>query len=366
VTDHSPLLSMHEAVAEAESARGKMAPAAPPTRARVALLGARGYAGLEFLRLATGHPGIEIAALASRELAGEPADALAPGLDGRSLALPAIVDPSALAELHRAGAFDTVVACWSHGAFSAWSAEHEFLARVRRIVDLSGDHRDERDGFRYGLPEAGRARLAGATRIANPGCYATAAILALLPALERRAAAGPACLTALSGASGAGRAPKARTSFVELTESAAAYKAGTEHAHVPEIARAAERAAGSAVAIAFTPQIVPMSRGILLTAYLPLAAAWSPEEARAVYAERYADEPFVRLLPAGRWPETGAVRGTNRCDLAVTTLFDGRTLLAVAAIDNLVKGAAGQAVQNLNLMLGWPETTALPVHASPW
>ncbi|MEO6463747.1 MAG: Asd/ArgC dimerization domain-containing protein, partial [Candidatus Eisenbacteria bacterium] len=180
-------------------------------------------------------------------------------------------------------------------------------------------------------------------------------------------------VVALSGATGAGRSTAARTQFVELDGGAAFYKVGTEHAHVPEIERtlaalrpAVGGGAGAPPAVAFAPQLVPMARGILLTAQAPLAAPLSPAEAQALYARRYDGEPFVRLLPAGQWPETRAVRGSNRCDLQVTTLFGGRTLLATAAIDNLVKGAAGQALQNLNLALGWPETTALPRHGQPW
>ena len=361
MSERSPLVSVHAAAIATHPA-----PETRPLIARVAVLGASGYAGLEFLRLARSHPGIEIAALVSRERAGQPASSLAAGWDGRALSWPEIVDPSALSDLHRDHVYDTIVACWPHGAFRGWLEENRFASSTARIVDLSSDHRDGRDGFHYGLPEAGREALLGATRVANPGCYATAASLAILPALEVAPAAGPVCLTALSGASGAGRAASMRTSFVELAENAAAYKAGTEHAHVAEITRLAERAAGASVSIAFTPQIVPMSRGILLTAYVPLREPWTPADARHAYEARLGKEPFVRLLAEGHWPETGAVRGTNRCDLSVTTLFGGRTLLAVAAIDNLVKGAAGQAIQNLNLMLGWPETTALPVHGGAW
>jgi N-acetyl-gamma-glutamyl-phosphate reductase len=335
--------------------------------ARVAVLGASGYSGQEFVRLSLGHDGVSIAALVSREHAGRPASALMPGIDGRTSKLPTPVTPGELPELFEEGAFDTLVACLPHGAFRAFAAEHaEWLARVPRIVDLSQDHRDGVDGYAYGLPEAFREGLAGATRIANPGCYPTAATLALMPALEQGWLTGTATITALSGVSGAGRKATLGTSFVELEGGAAIYRAGEVHAHVPEMARNFGRLSPKATAVAFVPQLAPMARGILLTASAPLVRPLAPEDAHAIYAHRYADETFVNVLAPGTWPETRAVRNSNRCDVAVTTVHDGRTLLATTAIDNLVKGAAGQALQNLNLMLGWPEHWALPVHGSPW
>ena len=173
-------------------------------------------------------------------------------------------------------------------------------------------------------------------------------------------------VSALSGVSGAGRSPALKTSFVELEGGASIYKAGSEHQHVPEMERTMLRLTGAPIPVGFVPQLAPMSRGILLTAHARLTRSVTPEEARATYLARYEGEPFVRMLEPGMWPETRAVRASNRCDLAVTTLHGGRTLLATAAIDNLVKGAAGQAIQNLNLMLGWPESWGLPVHGSPW
>jgi N-acetyl-gamma-glutamyl-phosphate reductase len=259
------------------------------------------------------------------------------------------------------------VSCLPHGTWKEFAATHPDLAAgAARIVDLSGDHRDGASGYVYGLPEAFRGALAGATRIANPGCYPTAATLALLPALEAGWVAGPVMVSALSGVSGAGRAPALKTSFVELEGGAWAYRAGTVHPHVAEVERALRRRAGVTPPIGFVPQVAPMARGILLTAFAPLASPVGPREALGHYATRYAGEPFVRMLPPAAWPETRAVRHSNRCDLAVTTLHDGRTLLVCAALDNLVKGAAGQAIQNLNLMNGWPETLGLTADGSPW
>ncbi len=344
---------------------------------RVALLGASGYSGQEFARLALSHPGLELGVLCSREHAGRPAVELLAGLDPRAAALPEVVDPASLEERLADGAFDTLVSCLPHGAWKALAAERPALARgPARVVDLSADFRDGGspstgpgaengdEGYAYGLPEAFRAEIVGAARVANPGCYPTAATLALLPAAARLA--GPVMVSALSGLSGAGRSPQLGTSFVERDGGAALYRAGAVHAHVPEMERNLARLGGVAIPVGFAPQLVPMARGILLVASAPLAEPVSPEEIRALYAARFAGERFVRLLEPGEWPETRTVRGSNRCDLAVTTLHGGRTLLATAALDNLVKGAAGQALQNLNLMLGWPEDTGLAVHGLPW
>jgi N-acetyl-gamma-glutamyl-phosphate reductase len=351
-------------VGEPSESGGDASPV-PPNCARIALLGAAGYTGQEFARLTLAHPGLELVALCSREHAGRPASDLLPGLDPRAPRLPHAVDPSGLEALREDGAFDTLVCCLPHGAWAALAAERPALADgAARIVDLSSDHRDGAGGYVYGLPEVFRERIAPATRVANPGCYPTAAILALLPAVRWLGA--PVMVSALSGATGAGRAPTLRTSFVELDGGAALYRAGTGHAHVPELERILATLAGKPVPVGFAPHLVPMARGILLTATAPLSRPVSPEEIRAAYLERYAGERFVRLLDPGEWPETRNVKGSNRCDVAVTTLHGGTTLLAAAAIDNLIKGAAGQAVQNLNLMLGWPEDRGLPLDGSPW
>lgn len=339
---------------------------AAPARAKIAVLGASGYSGQELVRLALAHPGLEIVALCSRELAGRPASELLPGLDPRVASLPDVVAPSAVPALLEAGACDTVIACLPHGVWRALAQETPALASLpKHVVDLSSDFRDSSHGYVYGLPEAFRKDLAGAARIANPGCYPTAATLALLPAIEAGWIAGPVMVNAVSGVTGAGRAAALRTSFAELDGGAAIYKAGTVHQHVAEMTRNFGRL-GAGIPVGFVPQLAPMARGIVLSATVELDRSVTPEAMHATYAARYANEPFVQLLAPGTWPESRAVRGSNRCDLAVTTLHDGTTLLATAAIDNLVKGAAGQAIQNLNLALRWPEGTGLPVHGIPW
>lgn len=365
-----------EAMATLEHAATGLTPAArhdaapedkPRMRARLAVLGASGYTGQEFTRLALAHPGLEIVALSSREHAGRPVSELLPGLDPRAAQVPTVVDPAAVETLVAEQSVDTVVVCLPHGAWRELAGQRPGIAAgAARVIDLSSDFRDGASGYVYGLPEAFRDQIRVATRVANPGCYATAAAMALLPAAEAGWIGGPVMVSALSGVSGAGRTAQLRTSFVELDGGAALYRVGTEHAHVPEMERTLARLAGTPVAVGFAPQLAPMARGILLTASVPLGSAVAPDQARRAYLERYGDEPFVRVLDEGQWPETRTVRTSNRCDIAVTTLHGGRSLLVAASLDNLVKGAAGQAVQNLNLMLGWPENWGLPVHGSPW
>jgi N-acetyl-gamma-glutamyl-phosphate reductase len=342
--------------------------ASSPRTARIALLGASGYSGQEFARLALGHEGITLAALVSRDSEGRNAGDILAGLDTRGLELPPVSGPAALSRLVSEGICDTIVSALPRGVWGAMVAADPDLAERPglRIIDLSADFRDGVHGYLYGFPEAFRAELHGGLRIANPGCYPTAMAIALLPAAEAGWLSGPVMVTALSGVSGAGRGLALRTSFVEMDGGAALYKAGTEHTHVPEMERTLGRLAGAPVAVGFAPQLVPMSRGILLTATATLASPCSPEEVQAAYQARFSAEPFVKLLQPGVWPDTRLVKGSNRCDVAVTTLHGGSILLATAAIDNVVKGAAGQALQNLNLMLGWPETTGLTSHGRPW
>lgn len=341
-----------------------------PIIARVALLGAGGYAGLEFLRLARRHPGITVAALASREWAGQPAGVLMPGLEvghRGADALPNLVAPDEVATLLSNGACDTLVSALPHGALAGLVAQNPaWLEAPIRLIDLSSDWRDETRDFVYGLPETNRARLIGATRIANPGCYPTAATLALLPALEAGWITTDVMVTALSGVTGAGRSASLRTSFAELDGSASYYKVGDIHPHVAEMVRNFTSSGAGNISVAFAPQLVPMSRGILATVTARLPRAVDLSEVQDQWTKRYADEPFVTVLPPGEWPDTRAVRGSNQVQVAVTTVHGGRTLLATAAIDNLVKGASGQAIQNLNLMTGWPETTGLAGEAGGW
>ncbi len=215
-------------------------------------------------------------------------------------------------------------------------------------------------GAVYGLTEWCGDDLAPARLVANPGCYATACLIALLPAVRARIhAGGPIHVHAMSGVSGAGRAASLTTHFVECGDDATPYKVGEQHAHLGEIGQAV--GAGASGPILLNPHLVPMSRGILANVAIPLARAMDEEEARALYRSCYDGAPFVRVLDAGALPHTRDVRGANRCDLAVRTAAGGAVLMVFSALDNLVKGAAGQAIQNWNRMQGWPDTTGLPI-----
>lgn len=331
-------------------------------RIRIAVLGASGYTGADLVRLALGHPHIEIAALAAGARAGAAMADVWPHFAG--YALPPIVAADAIDW----SAIDVVFGCLPHGASAT------LLAALRgpAIIDLSADFRlRDADTYAewyglahpaptllsqavYGLSEYARATLPGARLVACPGCYPTAALLALLPVAHLIDCA-RITINALSGISGAGRAAKEANLFAELGESAAAYSVG-HHRHMPEIEQELGAAADAPATVAFTPHLVPMARGELLTITVEGAPA---VELRAAIAARYDAEPFVHLLPEGTAPSTRMVRGSNHCVLNVfPDRVPGRAIL-IAAIDNLVKGSSGQAVQNMNLMLGLPETTGL-------
>jgi N-acetyl-gamma-glutamyl-phosphate reductase len=324
---------------------------------RVAVAGASGYAGGELLRLIAGHPELELAAATAHQQAGVPVATVHPHLSSYRDWTLAATEPAALA-----GA-DLVFLALPHGESAALAAA---LPAGTKVVDLGADHR-LRDGqawqrwyggpyagaWTYGLPElpGQRAAIAGATRVAATGCYAVAVTLALAPLL----AAGLAdqddvVVVAASGASGAGRALKAHLLGSEVMGDLSPYKVGA-HQHLPEIKQAT-----GARTLSFTPVLAPMPRGILATVTARQVRSGS---ARDVLAAAYEGEPFVHLLPAGAWPRTGATLGGNACLLQATVDADSGRIIVVSAIDNLGKGAAGQAVQCANLMLGLDETAGL-------
>ena len=329
------------------------APARISTRVGVGVLGATGYTGAELVRLLAAHPGAALRALGSRQHAGEPMARVWPALVGLDLALGD--DPAEPAAWVDRGV-EVVFAALPHGAFAARAPA--YLEAGLRVVDLSSDFRLRAEAV-YGLTEWCGPELDAARLVANPGCYATAILLAALPAVAAGWWSGaPIVANALSGVSGAGRAPSLHTHFVECANSASPYRVGEEHAHLREIAQAIGKH-GGAGPIVMNPHLVPMARGILASLAIPLAAPLEAEAARARYATRYAGAPFVQVLEGEALPETRHVRGSNRCDLAVRVAAGGRLLLVFAAIDNLGKGAAGQAIQNWNRLEGWPETTGL-------
>ncbi|MGW4291932.1 N-acetyl-gamma-glutamyl-phosphate reductase [Micromonospora chersina] len=325
---------------------------------RVAVAGASGYAGGELLRLLAGHPEFDLVAATAHASAGRPVAAVHPQLAGLDLVFGA-TDPATLADA------DLVFLALPHGQSAALAAA---LPGPVKVVDLGADHRlrdadawaryyggDHAGAWTYGLPElpGQRAAVAAADRVASTGCYAVATTLALAP-LIAAGAVFPAdvVVVAASGTSGAGRAAKPHLLGSEVMGDLSPYKVGA-HQHVPEIKQAT-----GATSLSFTPVLAPMPRGILATV---TAVPTGDADPREVLAAAYADEPFVHVLPEGAWPHTAATAGGNSCHLQATVDVDSGRVIVVSAIDNLGKGAAGQAVQNANLMFGLPETTGLPV-----
>jgi N-acetyl-gamma-glutamyl-phosphate reductase len=332
---------------------------------RVAVAGASGYAGGELLRLISAHPDLELGPVTAGASAGAPVTDVHPHLTGLAGRTFEQTDPDRLA------AADLVFLALPHEGSASLAAA---LPAGQAIIDLSASFRLADPGdwgnyykglhngrWLYGLPElpGARQQIREATRVAAPGCYATTAILALWPLLASGVAdPGDVVIVAASGTSGAGRAPALSLLASEVMGSVTAYQAGGVHRHTPEIEQALGEASGIRPVISFTPMLAPMPRGILATctARLAAGAAASPREA---LVGAYADEPFVHVLPEGRWPSTGAVMGSNAVHLqAVGDPHSGRAVV-IAALDNLVKGAAGQAVQIANLMLGLPEAAGL-------
>ena len=333
------------------------------------MLGASGYAGGELLRLLTRHPSLEVAWVSAGSNAGKPLGELHPQLVS-------LADRPLLAgDDPRLGDVDVLFLALPHGE-SAGAVER-LAGESTIVVDLGADFRltdaaswerfyggTHAGTWAYGLPELPGARdaLRDQSRIANPGCYPTAVALALAPLLAAGLVeAGDLVVVASSGTSGAGRAAKANLLGSEVMGDLSAYKAGGAHQHIPEIRQSLSAAAGSPVSLSFTPVLAPMPRGILATCTARLTGETTTDDLRAALDRSYADEPFVTLLPAGQWPHTAATLGSNSCQLQVAADADAGRAVVVSAIDNLGKGAAGQAIQNANLALGLPETTGLPV-----
>ena len=325
---------------------------------RVAVAGASGYAGGELLRLLAGHPEFELITATAHSQAGQPVAAVHPHLAGLDLVF-ATTEPATLADA------DLVFLALPHGQSAALAAA---LPDSVKVVDLGADHRlrdaaawsryyggEHAGTWTYGLPElpGQRAEIAAATRVASTGCYAVATTLALAPLIAAGAVRpDDVVVVAASGTSGAGRAAKAHLLGSEVMGDLTPYKVGA-HQHVPEIKQAT-----GATGLSFTPVLAPMPRGILATV---TAVPTGDADPRAVLTAAYADEPFVHVLPEGAWPHTAATAGSNSCHLQATVDVDSGRVIVVSAIDNLGKGAAGQAVQNANLMVGLPETTGLSV-----
>ena len=339
----------------------------------VAVAGASGYAGGELLRLLSAHPEFEVTTVTAHSNAGQPLAAVHPHLV--SLGHLPLVDTTAE---NLAGA-DVVLLALPHGASGAIAAQ---LPDDVVVVDCGADHRlssadawaeyyggEYHGAWTYGMPElvlAGggtqRAQLAGATRIAVPGCNVTAVTLGLAPGIRAGVIEADDVVSVLAvGPSGAGRALKTNLLAAEILGSASAYQVGGVHRHIPEIVQNLTAAGGSGVEISFTPVLVPMARGILATSTAELAPGVSPADVRAAWETAYLGEQFVRLLPEGVFPSSGDATGANTCLVGLAVDEKAHRVVVVSAIDNLVKGTAGAAVQSLNLALGLDETLGLPV-----
>ena len=338
----------------------------------VAVAGATGYAGGELLRLLAGHPEAQVQTVTAHSSAGRPLRDAAPHL--RAFSSMTVQETT----VETLAGHDVVFLALPHGASSEIAAQ---LGPETLVIDAGADHRlqdpsawtrfygSEHAGFwPYGLPELiidphgrrQREQLHGVNRVAVPGCYPTGAQLALAPGL----AAGlleseDIVIVSASGLSGAGKTPQPHLLGAETAASMTPYGVGGVHRHIPEIEQGLGWAADAPVQISFTPTLAPMARGILTTATARLRGAPTEQQLRAVYEQAFQDEPFVHVLPAGRWPATQNVLGSNHVDLQLAADVHARRLIVTTAIDNLTKGTAGGAIQSMNIALGLSETAGL-------
>ena len=336
----------------------------------IAIVGASGYTGLELIRILHCHPEVAVTCLTSDQSAGKRISDVFPTLRGRCDLVLEHLEPVRVAEKA-----DIIFTALPHKA--AMEVVPTFLKLGKKVIDLSADYRLADAAVYgqwyephlnpanlkkavYGLPELRRNKIKSAKLVANPGCYPTSIILGLAPLLKK----GLIDLSSIiadsaSGVTGAGRAAKVDSLYCEVNEGYKAYGVGGVHRHTPEIEQELSLLAGEQLIITFTPHLAPMDRGILSTIYATPTKPLSTETIVQLYQDFYAGEPFVRVLLQGTLPSTAFVRGSNFCDIA--PLVDLRTgrIIIVSAIDNLVKGASGQAVQNMNLVCGFPETMGL-------
>jgi N-acetyl-gamma-glutamyl-phosphate reductase len=338
----------------------------------VAILGASGYTGAELARLLLPHPHVNLSLLTGDSQAGKEMADIYPHL--RFSGLPKLLS---LEQVDFTDV-DLVFCCLPHGTTQSVIAG---LPKHVKVIDLSADFRladpeayakwyghahqavELQKEAVYGLTELARAQVKKARLVANPGCYPTSASLPLAPLLKAKAIdADGIIIDAKSGITGAGRSAKQANLFSEINDGISAYGIAL-HRHAPEIEQTLERALGESLTITFTPHLMPMNRGILSTIYVGLAGKNTVADLRAILEKTYHDEAFVHVLPEGVMPSTHQVRGTNDCVMNVfADRAKGRAII-VSVIDNLVKGASGQAVQNMNVMYGWPETTGLQLTA---
>jgi N-acetyl-gamma-glutamyl-phosphate reductase len=341
---------------------------------KVGIVGASGFTGAELVRLLANHPQVEITVATSEIFAGKKLSGVYPGL-GRAGNI--TLTPLAQAALSP-NAVDVVLLALPHG--ESQSVAPSLLRAGMKVIDLSGDFRfhdpavyakwygrehtakDYADQAVYGMPELFREKIKPARFVANPGCFVTSAVLGAYPLLQAKLVEPQALIVdAKSGLSGAGRKAKLETMFTSVSENVVPYKLAGTHQHTPEMEMALAQATGQNVVITFTPQLVPARRGILSMIYGRLTKKISAAEVTALYQTTYAQEPFVRVQGTGAaWPDLAGAVGSNDCVLAATVDERTNTVLVVSVLDNLIKGAAGQAIQNLNLISGLDETMGLP------
>lgn len=337
---------------------------------KVSIIGATGYTGAELVRLLSNHPEVELTGLTTQQYAGMPFWEVYPHLykyvelTCRGQNIKEIIDCS-----------DIIFSALPHG--HSMSIAAEAMRQKKVFIDLAADFR-LRDAASYeswykvehtarellekavyGLPEIYRKEIAATQLVANPGCYPTTVILGLAPLLRKGLiATDSVIIDSKSGVSGAGRGLSLNVHYCEVNENIKAYGV-TTHRHLPEIEQELGLLAGKEMVVSFTPHLTPMTRGMLSTIYSTLNNKLDTEELLKIYTEFYAGEPFVRVLPAGMLPASKMVSGSNYCDLGMVTDRHTGRLVVISAIDNLIKGASGQAVQNMNIMLGLPEETGL-------
>lgn len=340
---------------------------------KIGIIGASGYTGAELIRLSMLHPEMSIEYITANQYRSTAVRDLYPQLTGITDAVYEAYDLDTAS-----GKADLFFLALPHG--KAMEVAPELLEAGHKVIDLSGDFRlsdvavyeswyktkhtnPELTGKAvYGLPELYEDKIKEADFISNPGCYPTSALLALAPLLkEKLVKTGGIIVDSLSGVSGAGRDPKPNTHFCTVDESLTAYKVGGVHQHTPEIEQYLSDVSGEEITISFTPHLMPISRGILTTAYADAINYVSLDELMDIYTSFYEDKPFVVVLPKGQFPQTKSVMGSNYCQIGLAV--DERTgkIIVISAIDNLVKGASGQAVQNMNIMMGLPQDTGLKI-----
>ena len=336
---------------------------------KVAIFGASGYTGQELTRILLGHPGVKLVAVTSRRFAGLPVNEVFPALSGLTSLKYKNATPAQISNL-----CDIVFLALPHGV--SMKIAPEFIRAGKKVIDLSADYRLRdlkayetwygkhssakfiKDAV-YGIPELYRQKIKKTKLIANPGCYPTSIILGLAPALKKKLLDVSTIIAdSASGVSGAGREPLTGSLFCEVDGGFKAYKVG-KHRHLPEIEQELNALAGKKFPISFTPHLLPVKRGILSTIYATLKKDISLPELHSLYSSFYAEEKFVRICPAGIYPNISSVCGSNYCDIGLAVDLRTKKVIIIAAIDNLIKGAAGQAVQNMNIICGFKEDTGL-------